>query len=250
MAERRPDSLLFSLKELRRIEEDRVKQEEDDVKRRREAEVQAQEEAVRRIQAEEERKRQEAEDKIRREQEEKERLQREGQLRLQEAERRARVEAEMQLQRQRMAMEMEAQSAQRKSMLWKSLVGLFILFIIVGGGLGYNFYSKSQEAEKLRLANDAKEKEIAKILKDAEDRDRVAQEQQNQLNKKIEDLTRQMLDAKDEGKRELLRKQLDAQRQQQQRLADARAREQAAARKKAKQIRLLKSSDPLGNIGL
>ena len=48
MAERRPNSVLFSLKELRRIEDDRVKQEETDEQKRKDAEVRAKEDAVQR----------------------------------------------------------------------------------------------------------------------------------------------------------------------------------------------------------
>src|SRR2546423_1901803 len=62
MAEqRRENSLLVSLRELRTIEDDRVKEEEDDVRKKAEAEARAREDTIRRAKEEEERKEREAE---------------------------------------------------------------------------------------------------------------------------------------------------------------------------------------------
>lgn len=250
MAERRPDSLLFSLKELRRIEDDRVKQEEDDEQAKEAAAIQAKKDAEQRARDEEEAKRLAEEDRIRREHEEKERQTREGKLRVQEAERRARVEAEMQLQQQRLAMEMEAKSSHRKSLQWKLFWIVLCAAIVIGGGLGYFFYSKSQEADRLAEDKRRQEQMLEKMRKDQAEKDRIAQQEQDELNKKINNLMASLASAKDDGARELLRKQIRSQREKASQLAAARARARAAALRRAKKIRLRKTDDPLGGLGL
>src|SRR6478609_1540571 len=92
MAERRENSVLFSLNELRNIESDRVRGEEEAEEARIEAERRAREDEIRRAKEAEEAKRRAEEDRIRRDIEEKERIVRENELRLKESERRARIE--------------------------------------------------------------------------------------------------------------------------------------------------------------
>jgi len=250
MAERRPDSLLFSLKELRRIEDDRVKQEENAEEARIQAEIRAKEEAERRAREAEEQKRRDEEERIRREQEEKERQTREGQLRVQEAERRARVEAEMKLQQQRMAMEMDAKSKARRTFQFKLIVGLTVGVILIGGGLTYYLVKKDQEAKATAARLEVERREKEKREKEWAEKERRFQEQQDQLNNKINELMASLANAKDDAKRELIRKQIRAQQAEAGRLAQARAREKAAALKRAKRIRVRNTNDPLGGLGL
>lgn len=100
------NSVLVSLKELRRIEEKRVDQEEEG-KRRAELERRKRIDEEQRMARElAERRKAEAEEQRRQEQQQREREAREERLRLAEAERRARVEAEMALERERLAMSM------------------------------------------------------------------------------------------------------------------------------------------------
>ena len=56
--------------------------------------------------------------------------------------------------------------------------------------------------------------------------------------------------AKDEAKRELIRKQIKAQQERAHALAGARHRAKAAALKRAKRIRVRNTNDPLGGLGL
>src|SRR6185369_16742017 len=65
MFEQRENSVLFSLKELRRIEDDRIRQEEADVQARVEAERHAREEAERRAREEVERRARDEADRVR-----------------------------------------------------------------------------------------------------------------------------------------------------------------------------------------
>jgi hypothetical protein len=159
MSERRENSVLFSLKELRRIEDDRVKREEDEAKARLEAERVAKEAAVRRAREEEEQRRRDEESRLQRIESEKEARTREEQMRLQEAERRQRVEGELRLQEERMRL--EVQSRKGNSPL-KAVVSVAAVLVVIAGVLGYRMYSQHQaelavaNAEKARLESDAK----------------------------------------------------------------------------------------------
>jgi hypothetical protein len=144
MAERRENSVLFSLKELRNIEDGRVQKEKDDARSRMEAERAAQEASARAAREGEERVRREEEDRLRRIEDEKESRSREEQIRLQEAERRARVEGEVRLQEQRMHLDAQAKR-ETKSPL-KAILGVTGVLVVVAGGLGYKMYSDHQQA--------------------------------------------------------------------------------------------------------
>ena len=159
MSERRENSVLFSLKELRRIEDDRVKREEDEAKARVEAERAAKEASVRRAREEEEQKRRDEEDRLRRIEEQKEAQLREEQLRLQESERRQRVEGELRLQEERMRLELQSR---KSSSPVKAVVSVAAVLVVVAGALGWRMYSQHQaemavaSAERSRLEADAK----------------------------------------------------------------------------------------------
>jgi hypothetical protein len=161
MAERRENSVLFSLKELRNIEDGRVKKEKDDAEARLAADRQAKEAAERSARDAEERKRRDEEDRLRRIDEEKENRVREEQMRLQEAERRARVEGEVRLQEQRMHLEAQAK-VQHKSPV-KAILGVTAVLVAVAGGLGYKMYSDHQTEIAAERANSARLEAEAKV---------------------------------------------------------------------------------------
>jgi hypothetical protein len=142
MSERRENSVLFSLKELRNIEDGRQKKEKDEAEARLEADRATKLAAERAVRDEEERKVREEQDRLRRIEDEKESRSREEQMRLQEAERRARVEGEVRLQEERMRLEVHAKT-QHKSPL-KAILGVTGVLVIVAGGLGYKMYSDHQ----------------------------------------------------------------------------------------------------------
>jgi hypothetical protein len=153
MSERRENSVLFSLKELRNIEEGRVKKEKEEVEARVAAERAAKEAAERAVRDAEERKIRDEQDRLRKIEEDKENRIREEQLRLQEAERRARVDAESRIQEERMRLEVHAKSQQKSPM--KAILGVTGVLVIVGGGLGFKMYSNHQaEMAAARAEND------------------------------------------------------------------------------------------------
>jgi len=148
MAEKRENSVLFSLRELRQIEDDRIKQEELDARAREEAARRAREDAEQRAVAEAERQRREAEEAERRRVDEEQRRTREDQLRLDEAERRARVEGQMKLEEQRLKMELEAKVTMGSHKKPTVLIAVSVLLFLVVGGLGVFLYVQHQEQQK------------------------------------------------------------------------------------------------------
>jgi hypothetical protein len=160
MSERRENSVLFSLKELRNIEDGRVKKEKDEAEARLEAERAAKTAAERAVREAEERRIREEEDRLRRLEEEKENRVREDQIRLQEAERRARVDGEVRLQEERLRLEVHAKT-QHKSPL-KAILGVTAVLVVVAGGLGYKMYSDHQTELAVERANSARLEEVAK----------------------------------------------------------------------------------------
>jgi hypothetical protein len=153
MADRQDNSVLFSLKELQRIEADRLRQEEAAVRAREEAVVRAREDEERRAREQIERARREQEEAVLRRQEERIRAEREEQLRLEEAERRARVEAQARIDAERMRLQMQAQIAhqphkQLVRFLGAGVVGLLVLAV----GLGVFLHEKNLEHQRKQQA--------------------------------------------------------------------------------------------------
>jgi colicin import membrane protein len=159
------NSVLFSLRELRRIEDDRVKKEQDAARAKAEAERQAREEADRLAREAEERRVREEAERARMAKEAVEQREREEQLRLQEAERRARVEGEMRINEERMRLEMQHK---KKHSPIKAVLGVAGALVLLGGGIGYKMYSQHQtelaaeRAERERIAAQAR-KERAEL---------------------------------------------------------------------------------------
>ena len=157
-SDRPENSVLFSLKELRRLEDERVKAEGDARRAQAEAERRARVEAEQRARDEETRRAREEEERQRRAESEREARQREDRLRVEEAERRARVEGELRL-RERQLLEEQRQrhvhgrrfgrSAGMAAAAWA------VLFVAIGGGLAA-WASQQHQAERKAL-----EREIA-----------------------------------------------------------------------------------------
>ncbi len=156
------NSVLFSLRELRRIEDDRVKKEQDAARAKAEAERQAKEAAEQAARDAEERRVRDEAERARLAREAEEQRDREGNLRLQEAERRARVEGEMRINEERMRLEIQHK---KKHSPVKAVLGVAGVLVLIGGGVGYKMYSDHQRElavareEKARVELDAKKKQ-------------------------------------------------------------------------------------------
>lgn len=182
--EKRENSVLFSLRELKQIEESRVQEEASAVAaaeqariRQREMEEQqrrAAEEAAIRAQQEEER----------RVREEHERRVREDALRLQEAEARARVEAHSQLEAQRLAQEMEIrrQEASKKRPTW--LIATVGVLVLAAAGLTIFLVQRSGDADAA-----AKQAQIERENREKADKAAaLARAETEELQRQVDDL--------------------------------------------------------------
>lgn len=178
--ENRENSVLFSLRELRDIEQTRVRSEEQQRIEAQEAERRRIEDERRRV--EDEHRRREEEERMRLE--EIERQRREEMLRLQEAERRAQIEAQAALEQQRMAHEMELrrQEISKKRPTW--LLAVVGVLVVLGGGLGVWGYQAYQEGQIKAEQIKQRERELAEL-----------QQQQVALAAEIEKLNQQIEDA-------------------------------------------------------
>lgn len=212
-SEKQESSVLFSLKELMNLEEDRLRQEEqdrqrvieDEERRRREEEETRLRAEEARIRAEEERRRQEDQ----RKREEDARLEA---IRQAEIEKK-RIEAERAAQLEAMAKQQEharqlaiIQQDQGKKKLRNTLIGVGAgSFLLIAGGLGLYFgkIKPEQEAAALQAENERR-----KAAEDAEAAKKAAEAAQAQIAKLLEDLK----GAKDEKTRlELEQKLKEAQ---------------------------------------
>ncbi len=156
MAEQKESSVLFSLKELMSLEEDRIKQEDDDKKRKETAELQARQEAERRTrEAEETRIRNEEERRRQEEQRTREEQARVDAIRQGEVEK-ARHEAEQQARLRAMSQQQEherqlaalSQDKKKKQLTYIALgIGALLIFGAIGGG--YAFWKSGQEQARL-----------------------------------------------------------------------------------------------------
>jgi len=196
MPEQRENSVLFSLKELRKIEDDRLRQETAEAEARVEAEIRAREDAERRAREDAQRFRQDEEDRVRRAEEEKANREREEHLRLQEAERRARVEGEMQIQQERMRLEVQGKKG--KSPLGPVLA-VTVTAIVLGGGLMLKMKSDSDAALREREA---------KMIEEKQRFEREAQEERRKWEAKIAQKEKELREAKTDEERARIRQEI------------------------------------------
>jgi hypothetical protein len=194
MSDRRENSVLVALRELRGIEDDRVKREQEETRARLEAERSAKLAAEQRAREDEEGRRLAEEARVRQIEEDKQAKVREEQLRFEEADRRARVDGEMKLQEERMRLEIQSR-AQGKSPV-KAVVAVALVLALIGGIVVY----------KIQATNRA---EAAEREKRATEERMVARAAQAELEKKITAITREMDDklraAKTDAERDKIR---------------------------------------------
>ena len=161
MSERKESSVLFSLRELQTIEEDRLNEERDAALRAEQEAIAAKEAEERAVRDAEEARRAAAEQAEREAREAEERRLREEQLRLEESERRARVEAQAALEQQRLAKEMELRQmeAQRKKPAW-IIAALGVVILVAGLAVFFKNQADNRAAQK------KKEAQIAQAMKE------------------------------------------------------------------------------------
>lgn len=238
MAERRENSVLFSLRELRNIEDERVKQEEAADRARIEAERKAREDEIRRAKEAEEQKRRDEEERLRREQLERERIEKDAQVRLAESERRAQIEAATALEQARIQAEAHAAAAAKKLPVKQIVGGIIGLIIATGGVMGYLIHKHNQELKEQQIAAEKqRQAEIAALQKKQE-------EERKALDKQISDLQGSLEKASTEAEKNKIRSEIAA--------ATAR-RASTSSKPKTDSPKATKvntsTNDPLGGLG-
>ena len=196
MAEQKESSVLFSLKELMNLEEDRIRQEDDEKKRKEQAEVQARLDAERRTrEAEEIRLQGEAERRRVEEQRQREEQARVDAIRQGEVEK-ARHDAENQARLRAMQQQQdhERQLAalsqdKKKKQLTYMLVGIVAFALIGGVGGGYAVYTSGEENKRVQGLKDqeiaAKQAQLDKLMADLKSQqDSIAAAQAEAANAK------------------------------------------------------------------
>jgi len=155
-SDRAESSVLVSLKELRRIEDERVKAEADARTAQAEAQRRAKAEAEQRARDEETRRVREEEERRQRAESERAARQREDRLRLEEAERRARVDGELKLREQQLVEKQRQRHLQGHRFgrsAWMAAAAGATLFLAAGGGLA-TWASRQHQVEKQALEQD------------------------------------------------------------------------------------------------
>ncbi len=207
--EKKESSVLFSLRELQQIEEERVSEEEEAARRAEEERIRNKMEAERRAREEEEARMRAEQDAERMAQEARDRQQREEALRLQEAETRARIEAQQALEAQRLHHEMEARKIEASKKRPTALIATAVALVVLVAGLGYWAYNKAQEKEHAD--------QVAKMELEQKERERKALEEENkklaaqmaEFDRKIDEAMELIKMAKTDAERAAAQRRLD-----------------------------------------
>lgn len=164
--EPKENSVLVALRELQRIERERVQKEQEAEDLRLDGDRRAREETERQARAEAEQRARDEEQRRQQAEEERQRQEREERLRLEEAERRARIEAQATLDRERIRIEAEAR-AKGHRVPWGPVGAAIGILVIAAGALGYLLIQKEQErkqaAEAARLELEANEARLSTL---------------------------------------------------------------------------------------
>ncbi len=238
---RTENSTLFSLRELQKIEDDRVEHQKQSEMDRVAADRRAREDEQRRALEAEARARQDIEDRERATEMEKMRLSREGKIRVEESERRARVDAEARLREQQIAMEIKARQEGKKT--WPWVLGAVVLVAAIGGGVLY----KQQEAADLK--QQALYEKLVSQEKEAERRFRETEEKALSQQR---DLEKQLASAASDVDKAAAQARLATLREQREKEADQNRRRREANEKQAKSLNVKNKKffgdDPLGGL--
>jgi colicin import membrane protein len=243
MAERRENSVLFSLNELRNIEQDRVKSEEEAERARIEAERRAREEEIRRAKEAEEAKVRAEQERQRREIEEKDRIAREHDLRLKESERRAQIEAAAKLEQARIEAEARARIEGKKFPTTQVVGGVIALVVIAFAVMAYLVHSHNEELARTQAELQAKA--------DAERKQLVAQQEadRQKLESQLSALQGELSKAKTDEERAKIRARMnEASAAAAKHSRPAKGGDEKAAPKKGPAVK--DTNDPLGGLGM
>jgi hypothetical protein len=233
-SEKRENSVLFSLRELRQIEENRVQEEETAIRTAEEAKLRAQQEAERKRREEEEAKIRAERDHQRSIEEARHNAEREARMRVEATEASERARQQGELDRQRLAQEMELRKAEiaKKRPTWMlAVTGLAVVGAIV---LIWFAVQKMQQSDQDRDDKIAaqKEKDLAvAAAKEAKEKvDRLTNDLAD-LGKRVDKATDDLAAAQNDADRAAARSKLDKLRQERADMENRMAAAKAAAEK-------------------
>jgi hypothetical protein len=229
-SEKRENSVLFALRDLRQIEESRVQEEELAVRSAEEARRLAQEQAERQ-------RREEEEARVRAERDHQQRIEdarhgaeREARMRVESAEAAERNRIQGELDAQRLAQEMDLRRAEvaKKRPTWMLVVtGLALVAAVALVWFAIQKASESSQSEEDKIAAQKKADEADKVAKDAAVRVAQLESDLKVMAKQIDDATTALENAQNDADRSKARAELDKLRQQradmERRAADAKA---------------------------
>jgi colicin import membrane protein len=189
--EKRESSVLFSLRELRQIEESRVKEEEHAVRSAEEARAAAAQEAERRRRDAEDAKVRAERDDLLRIETARENAEREARMRVESAEAMERQRNQAAIEQQRLQHEMELRRAEvaKKRPTWMLVVTGFALVAAVA--LVIFAVQRKHESEQAAIAQRQAEDIAQKAVEDA----KAAQDRVDQLDREFRDLDKRLGDA-------------------------------------------------------
>lgn len=235
MTEEKKDSVLYSLKELQQIEDDRQaveaegrRQQADNARLAAErAQQEAEKAAERAAWEQEERKRQEIEAA--------ERLQLEEEERLAQVDRAAREAAERELEAHRLEVELKAK-ADAKKLPWKAIGSVIVMLLVGLGAFGYYAYQKGLEKDAADQARKSQQKKLAEFRKQLAAEEAKFKADEEALQNRLAKLKKDIENEKAKGLSELRRAQGAKLRSDLAAVHAARARAQASAKKRAKRL--------------
>ena len=206
--EKKESSVLFSLRELQQIEEDRISEEEESARLAEEERIRGKMEAERLAREQEEARLRGEEEAERLAREAREQADRDGQLRLQESETRARIEAQQKLEAERLQHEMEARKIEASKKRPVALIATAVVLVLVVSGLGLWAYNRAEEQKKKdalaqldREAAEAKQKEL-------EAENARLEAQMAEFDKQISETEEMIKNAQTDAEREAAQKRL------------------------------------------
>ena len=241
--EKRENSVLFSLRELRQIEENRVQEEEQAVRTAETSRRQAAEDAERRRREAEEAKIREERDAALAIETARENAEREARMRVESAEATERQRQQAALEQQRLQQEMELRRADiaKKRPTW--MLAVTGIALIAAVGLVFFAIQRMRASEEADVAKVKAEQIAAQAVKDAKEAQEaveVLQKDAEAMSKKVDTAVDALASAQSQADRDAAKSKLDQLRREKyemdQRIAEAKAKAARAERLKGVKI--------------
>ncbi|MCA9667558.1 MAG: hypothetical protein KC503_18285 [Myxococcales bacterium] len=155
----------------------------------------------------------------------------------------------MKLEQHRIKAEAEAKALEKK-VPWVPIGIAIGVLVCTAGALGYYSYVKNKEKDAAAKALAAQRAKLESFRKEMAQQQARFQAEQEALESAKKKLLAKLSVAKDEAQRELIRKQMRNQAQRAHALAERKRKARAAAKRRAKRLRIRNTSDPLGGLKL